>query len=53
MGGGVVGGVGVYTIIGEGDHWAASFVWWELREVRIAWHARVDLVQASQFRGLS
>ena len=48
MGGGVDGGVGVHTFIGEGDCWAVSFVWWDSREVRIAWCACVDLVQASQ-----
>ena len=47
VGGGVEGGVGVYTFIGEGDHCVAS-VWWAFREVRIAWCIRADFVQASQ-----
>jgi hypothetical protein len=50
--GGVIGGVGVYTFMGEGDRWS-SFVQWDLREVRIAWHAHADPIQASQFQGSS
>ena len=50
--GGVAGGVGVYTSIGEGERRVVS-VWWAFREVRIAWRARADLVQASQFWGVS
>ena len=26
MGGGVIGGVGVHTFMGEGDHWVVSLV---------------------------
>ena len=47
VGGGVEGGVGVHTFIGEGNRCVVS-VWWAFREVRIAWRARADLVQASQ-----
>jgi hypothetical protein len=53
VGKGVDGGVGVHTFIGEGDRCVMSLAWWVFREVRIAWHIRVDLVQASQLRGLS
>ena len=52
IGGGVEGGVGVHTFIGEGDRCVVS-VWWVLSEVRIAWRIRADLAQASQFWGLS
>ena len=52
-GGGIDGRVGVHTFIGEGDHCVISEVWWDFREVRIAWCAYADLVQASQFQGLS
>ena len=35
VGGGVEGGVGVHTFIGEGDR-CMVLVWWAFREVRIA-----------------
>ena len=35
IGGGVEGGVGVHTFIGEGSGCVVS-VWWAFREVRIA-----------------
>ena len=50
VGGGVEGGVGVHTFIGEGDRCVVS-VWWAFREVRMACRVRADLVQASQDRG--
>ena len=52
MGGGVDGGVGVHIFMGEGDR-CVILVWWVFREVRIAWRARADLVQASQLQGSS
>ena len=51
-GGGIDGGMEVHIFIGEGDHRVVS-IWWLFREVRIAWCAHTDLVQASQFLGLS
>ena len=47
VGGGVEGGVGVHTFIGEGDRCVVS-VRWAFREVRIAWCVCADLIQASQ-----
>ena len=41
----------MHTFIGEGDHWVMLLVRWVFRLVRIAWHARADLVQAFQFQG--
>ena len=52
MGGGVDGGVGVHTFIGEGDRRIVS-IQWAFREVRIAWRTHADLIQASQFQGSS
>ena len=52
VGGGVEGGVGVHTFIGEGDL-CVVLVWWAFREVRIAWRVRADFVQAFQDRGSS
>ena len=51
MGGGVDGGVGVHTFMGEGNCFVSS-VQWLFKLVRIAWHAHMDLVQASQLQGL-
>ena len=52
IGGGVEGGVGTHIIIGDGNCRVVA-TWWAFREVRIAWRLRADLVQASQFWGLS
>ena len=52
VGGGVEGGVGVHTFIGEGDRCVVS-VWWAFREVRITWRACADFIQASQDQGSS
>ena len=52
IGGDIGGGVGVHIFIGEGGRCVVS-VWWALREVRIAWRVRTDLIQASQFWGIS
>ena len=49
---GVEGGVGLYIVIGEGDRRVTS-IRWALKEVRIAWRARADLVQVSQSWGSS
>ena len=51
--GGVDGGVGVHTFMGEGDHCVILQVQWDFRDVRIAWRVCVDSIQASQLRGLS